>query len=208
MAWFYKTVYWQGGWYDPRPGNVFKVNAPKPASPAEELNQRKGLYRHNTVGIYCENAKDVTLRDVQVKWGENRPEYYRSALETHNVQGLVLDNFKGNAAHKALPGWSEQRLNRNGNEVSKWRLGVICLPASMEYRNGIHPLRSPVLEEQWQSMRQKPMLRSGEWWQRTATQVSSGDKGQFLSMRRYYSSLFCQEGRESDKEGQNQNPRQ
>ena len=79
------------------------------ASPTEELNQRKGLYRHNTVGIYCENAKDMTLRDVQVKWGKNRPEYYGSALETHNVQGLVLDNFKGNAAHKALPGWSEQR---------------------------------------------------------------------------------------------------
>ncbi|MHC4726595.1 MAG: glycoside hydrolase family 28 protein [Planctomycetota bacterium] len=98
-----KKTHWQGGWYDPRPGNVFKVNAPKPTSPTESLNQRKGLYKHNTVGIYCENAKDVTLRDVQVKWGKNRPEYYGSALEIHNVQGLVLDNFKGNAAHKALP---------------------------------------------------------------------------------------------------------
>jgi hypothetical protein len=52
-----KKTHWQGGWYDPRPGNVLKANAPKHASPTEELNQRKGLYRHNTVGIYCETRK-------------------------------------------------------------------------------------------------------------------------------------------------------
>lgn len=98
-----KKTDWQGGWYDPRPGKVLKVNSSKPASPEEVLNQRKGLYRHNTVGIYCENAKGVTLRDVQVKWGENRPKYFGSALETYNAPGLVLDNFKGNAAHKTLP---------------------------------------------------------------------------------------------------------
>jgi hypothetical protein len=79
------------------------VNAPKPTTPEEELNQRKGLYKHKTVGIYCENAKGVTLRDVQVKWGKKRPEYFGSALEIHNVQGLVLDNFKGSAAHKTVP---------------------------------------------------------------------------------------------------------
>ena len=67
------------------------------------MNVRKGLYRHKTVGIYCENAKDVTLRDVQVKWGANRGEHFGSALETHNVQGLVLDNFKGTTADKTLP---------------------------------------------------------------------------------------------------------
>ncbi|MCP4609967.1 MAG: glycoside hydrolase family 28 protein [Planctomycetes bacterium] len=98
-----KKTHWQGGWYDPRPGSVFKAKAFKPTSPEEELNQRKGLYKHKTVGVYCENAKDLTLRDVQVRWGEKRPEYFGSALETHNVEGLVLDNFKGNAAHKSVP---------------------------------------------------------------------------------------------------------
>jgi hypothetical protein len=67
------------------------------------LNLSRGLYRHNTVGIYCENANNLTLRDVQVKWGKNRPEYFGAALETHNVRGLILDNFKGAAAHKAMP---------------------------------------------------------------------------------------------------------
>jgi polygalacturonase len=98
-----KKTQWAGGWYDPRPGAVFKAGEQKPTSPAEELSLSKGLYKHKTVGIYCENASNLTLRDVQVKWGENRPEYFGSALETHNVQGLVLDNFKGAAAHKALP---------------------------------------------------------------------------------------------------------
>ncbi len=67
------------------------------------MNRRKGLYKHKTVGVYCENARNLTLRDVQVRWGKNRPEYFGSALETHNVKGLVLDNFKGTAAHEALP---------------------------------------------------------------------------------------------------------
>jgi polygalacturonase len=98
-----KKTQWPGGWYDPRPGNVFRTSGPKPTSPEEELNLSKGLYRHKTVGIYCENASNVTMRDVQVKWGKNRPEYFGSALETHNVKGLVLDNFKGTAAHMNLP---------------------------------------------------------------------------------------------------------
>jgi polygalacturonase len=98
-----KKTAWQGGWYDPRPGSVFKPGPVRSIAPADELNVRKGLYKHNTVGIYCRDAKDVTLRDVQVRWGENRPRYFGSALETHNVEGLVLDNFKGHAAHKGLP---------------------------------------------------------------------------------------------------------
>ncbi|MHC4743393.1 MAG: glycoside hydrolase family 28 protein [Planctomycetota bacterium] len=98
-----KKTDWQGGWYDPRPGKVIRADSFKPASPEEELNQRKGLHRHNTVGIYCENAKDVTLRDVEVKWGKNRTEHFGSALEAHNAPGLVLDNFKGKAARKTLP---------------------------------------------------------------------------------------------------------
>ena len=98
-----KKTDWQGGWYDPRPGSVFKAKAAKPASPQEELNIRKGLYKHNTVGIYCENANNVTFRNVQVKWGNNRPDYFGSALQTQNVKGLVLENFKGAAAHKTSP---------------------------------------------------------------------------------------------------------
>ena len=98
-----KKTHWSGGWYDPRPGKFFESNKFGATSPEDQLNVHKGLYRHETVGVYCENARDVTLRDVQVRWGENRPAYYGAALETHNVRRLVLDNFKGHAAHKDLP---------------------------------------------------------------------------------------------------------
>ena len=98
-----KKTDWPGGWYDPRPGKVFKTGGPKPTSPEEELNLSKGLYKHKTVGLYCENARSITLRDVQINWGQNRPDYFGSALETHNVRGLILDNFKGTAAHEGLP---------------------------------------------------------------------------------------------------------
>ncbi|MBZ0289913.1 MAG: glycoside hydrolase, partial [Anaerolineae bacterium] len=58
-----------------------------------------GVYPYPTAGFFIKNARDVRLRNCEVVWGENRPDYFRHALETHHVDGLVLDNFKGEAAH-------------------------------------------------------------------------------------------------------------
>lgn len=57
------------------------------------------LSDHPTAGVYCEHARDVTLRNVEVAWGPNRPESFGQALEAHDVQGLKLQGFLGQAAH-------------------------------------------------------------------------------------------------------------
>lgn len=76
---------WEGGIYDKRPCCG------------------EGLEGRDTAGVYCANAQDVTLRNVNVVWGRNRPDYYGSALEAENVSELQLDNFKGKAAHPDKP---------------------------------------------------------------------------------------------------------
>jgi len=72
---------WPGGRQDIRP------------SPGD------GLIEMPTHGFFLKNVKDVTLRNCQVIWGVNPPDYYQYALATQNVDGLVLENFKGESAH-------------------------------------------------------------------------------------------------------------
>jgi len=58
----------------------------------------EGLPDYPTSGFLIRNAQGVTLRDCEVYWGENRPEAYHHALEAINVQGLKLENFRGESA--------------------------------------------------------------------------------------------------------------
>jgi len=75
-----KWTKWDGGIYDRRP------------------SLDEGLDRGNTAGIYCANAKDITLRHVKVVWPEKLEDYYGAALEAHNVEDLSYEDFKGKAA--------------------------------------------------------------------------------------------------------------
>jgi hypothetical protein len=72
---------WPGGHLDRRP------------CPDQELPAQP------TTGIYIKNASGVTLRNVDITWGQNRPEYFGEALELHHVLGFTLDGFKGSSAH-------------------------------------------------------------------------------------------------------------
>ncbi|MCS7060143.1 MAG: glycosyl hydrolase family 28 protein [Anaerolineae bacterium] len=59
----------------------------------------EGLIKQDTHGVFVRNARNVTLRNCEVVWGANRPPYFRHALETHHVDNLILENFKGGSAH-------------------------------------------------------------------------------------------------------------
>ncbi len=80
-----KTSKWPGGMHDRRP--------------PEDADH---LYPHRTAGVFIEHARDVTLRNVEVVWGENRPNYFGPALECHHVHGLALREFRGESAHPEL----------------------------------------------------------------------------------------------------------
>ena len=72
---------WPGGHFDRRP------------CPDQELPA------HSTTGVYIKNATGVTMRNVEILWGQNMPDYFGEPLEVHGVQGLRLDHFTGSSAH-------------------------------------------------------------------------------------------------------------
>jgi hypothetical protein len=87
-----KSSKWPGGRHDRRPCDAL---GPSFRDPTKD----PGLTEHPTSGVFIEHARDITLRDVRVHWGENRPPYYRHALHARHVDGLALDRFRGEAAH-------------------------------------------------------------------------------------------------------------
>lgn len=62
----------------------------------------EGLPEQPTSGFFIKNARGVTLRNCKVSWGQNRPEYFRHALESINVENLTIENFQGESAHPDL----------------------------------------------------------------------------------------------------------
>lgn len=78
---------WPGGRYDRRP------------CPTEWWqDHEKGFCLQPTDGFCLINAQNVTLRNCEIRWGENPAEEYRHALSSAGVSGLTLENFTGKAA--------------------------------------------------------------------------------------------------------------
>jgi hypothetical protein len=71
-----------GGLFDNRPTKVLPPIEP-----------------HGTPGVSIRHADNITLEKCAVKWGAGAPDYFTSALETEDVTGLRLDEFRGEAAH-------------------------------------------------------------------------------------------------------------
>ena len=75
-----KTTILPGGMYDRRP--------------CEE----EGFVKGNTSGFYLDEAKDITIRNSSVHWGENRPDYFKYAIDSNHVDGLEIIGFTGASA--------------------------------------------------------------------------------------------------------------
>jgi hypothetical protein len=83
------------------PGGEHDIR-PYPQDPGGPGAVGVGVYAHPTAGFYLKNARDVTLRHCEVVW-QSSPEYFRHAVESHNVEQLVLDDVRGDAAHQQFP---------------------------------------------------------------------------------------------------------
>jgi hypothetical protein len=58
-----------------------------------------GIESHQTSGFCLRHADKVAIHDCEIRWGETRPDYFGHAIETVDVSGLDVQNFKGEAAH-------------------------------------------------------------------------------------------------------------
>jgi polygalacturonase len=57
-----------------------------------------GFVKGSTSAFYLDNATNITVRNSSVRWGDNRPDYYAHALESHAVTGLTIQNLTGESA--------------------------------------------------------------------------------------------------------------
>ncbi|WP_404425895.1 glycoside hydrolase family 28 protein [Nibricoccus sp. IMCC34717] len=70
--------------------------------PADTLAH--ALYKRDLPAIYAECVTGLSLRDCEVRWGVDLPEFYTHALEVSDFIGLRIDGFRGKAAPgKSLP---------------------------------------------------------------------------------------------------------
>jgi Glycosyl hydrolases family 28 len=82
---------YHGGVYDNRPTSAIA-----------------GIEPHESVGFSIQDADNVTLRDCNLKWGTNRPEYFSYAIEEKHVTGLKVERFVGDGAR---PGGMKEKMD-------------------------------------------------------------------------------------------------
>jgi hypothetical protein len=92
-----KWTKWEGGRYDVRP--CPPEVRPHGSEPEGEVTPWGCRVRRPTPAVYVEKATGVKLRNCEVLWEGQTPDYYTHALEAREAPGLVLDGFQGNAAH-------------------------------------------------------------------------------------------------------------
>lgn len=72
--------------------------------PGNQLDNRptkvyQNIEHHDSPGFYIRFIDQVVLKDCSVSWGDNIPDYFSNAINAHNVTGLKIEGFKGEAAH-------------------------------------------------------------------------------------------------------------
>ncbi|MCD0468790.1 glycoside hydrolase family 28 protein [Flavobacterium sp. JAS] len=75
-----KTTSNQGGVYDRRPSKL------------------EGFVKGSTSGFYFDNAQRIKVQSCSVLWGKNKPDYFAYAIESKNVDALIISNLEGQSA--------------------------------------------------------------------------------------------------------------
>jgi len=75
-----KTTTNPGGLYDRRPCEA------------------DGFIKGSTSGFYFDAVESVKLQNCSVQWGKNKPDYFKYAVESKNVDSLVINNLEGQSA--------------------------------------------------------------------------------------------------------------
>jgi hypothetical protein len=99
---------WQAGLIDDILLEDVRVELDKwsrwPAGQADiRPNPGEGILQQPTAGFAIRNAGRVVLRNCEAVFAPGLPESYRHAVEAHQVDDLVLENFRGSAARPDLP---------------------------------------------------------------------------------------------------------
>jgi Glycosyl hydrolases family 28 len=75
-----KTTIHEGGIYDRRPSEL------------------EGFVKGSTAGFYFDSAEKIKMQNCSVTWGKNKPDYFTYAVESKNVDSLIINNLEGQSA--------------------------------------------------------------------------------------------------------------
>jgi polygalacturonase len=75
-----KITKYQGGTYDLRPSDTI------------------GLKKTLTSGFHIEDAKNITLKDCSVNWGQAKESYFGHAIAVSDSENILIDGFQGTSA--------------------------------------------------------------------------------------------------------------
>jgi hypothetical protein len=91
-----KWTKWAGGFHDLRPCTGHGRGA------IESGKTNPAVFEHPWSAVYLQNAWDIGLQNISVKWKGQLPDYYRHALQGKNVQSLRLSDFTGRSPHPSI----------------------------------------------------------------------------------------------------------
>jgi polygalacturonase len=86
---FDRWTSWPGGLFDNRPTKIY--------SGLEEVFS--AIEYHDNPGISICYADGVLLKNCNIKWGNNKPDYFTNAVEASHVTDLKIAGFDGESAH-------------------------------------------------------------------------------------------------------------
>jgi polygalacturonase len=77
-----RSTSFAGGLFDNRPTKAYE-----------------GIEIHGNPGYYVCFADNVNITGCSIQWGKIIPDYFTHAIEAHDVTGLTIEKFDGEAAH-------------------------------------------------------------------------------------------------------------
>ncbi|WP_284645985.1 glycoside hydrolase family 28 protein [Paenibacillus silviterrae] len=81
---------------------TMRVKSGYPGGVFDTQPSARGVFPHHIPAIILRYADDVTLSDVEVKWGEERNAHWSNALYGEHLEELQIQGFRGKAAQDSL----------------------------------------------------------------------------------------------------------
>jgi len=90
-----KWTKWPGGAYDLRPCRSVPDDPSGRHGTIIKGKETPDVFEHPWSGVSLQNATEINLQNITVKWYGELPDYYHHALQGKNIKGLRLRDFYG-----------------------------------------------------------------------------------------------------------------
>lgn len=61
-----------------------------------------GIFEHDIPALFAKNVQGLTVKDLHVEWDKDLPAYFDHAIETENVEGLMVSGLQESPVSKGM----------------------------------------------------------------------------------------------------------